>query len=131
MQIVILGCGRVGARLAAMLDPEHKVSVIDQSIEAFERLPATFRGRVVLGQGIDFDILKQARIETADVFCALTNQDNVNIMAAQVAKEVFHIGRAITRIYDPARQDTYVALGLEAYCPTRLGVDGIEDLLDL
>ena len=132
MRVVILGCGRVGARLAKMLDETgHSVSIIDGNLESFERLPETFGGQVVLGNGIDHDILSQAGIETADALCALSNFDNTNIMASQIAREIFHVPRVITRIYDPARQDTFRALGLETVCPTRVGVAQIEALLEL
>jgi trk system potassium uptake protein TrkA len=132
MRVVILGCGRVGARLAGMLDEGgHQVSVIDENLEAFERLPTRFAGLVVLGNGIDFDILTQAGIEKADALCALSNFDNTNIMASQIAREVFHVPRVITRVYDPERQDTFRELGLETVCPTRVGVAQIEALLDV
>jgi trk system potassium uptake protein TrkA len=131
MRIVILGCGRVGARIAARLDSEqHTVSIIDSAAEAFERLPADFRGLVVLGEGIDFDVLREARIERADAFCALSDNDNTNIMASEIAREVFHIERVITRMYDPVRSDTFKALGLETFCPTRIGVSKIERLIE-
>jgi trk system potassium uptake protein TrkA len=131
MRVVILGCGRVGARIAARLDSEkHTVSIIDVLPEAFERLPGDFRGRVVLGEGIDFDVLREAGIAHADAFCALSNNDNTNIMASQIAKEVFHIDRVITRVYDPGRTDTYKTLGLETFCPTRIGVARIESLIE-
>ena len=130
MRVVILGCGRVGARLAGMLDSAgHTVSVIDRTLEAFERLPQDFGGLVVLGQGVDYDVLKQAGIEKADAFCTLSNDDNINIMASQVAAKVFKVARVITRIYDPVRQDTFTTLGLESICPTRVGVNRIEQLL--
>jgi trk system potassium uptake protein TrkA len=92
-------------------------------------LPSSYSGNVVLGEGVDYDILRQAGIERADAFCALSNDDNTNIMASQVAREVFHVRRVITRIYDPSRQDTYRTLGLETICPTRMGVNHIEGLL--
>jgi trk system potassium uptake protein TrkA len=131
MRVVILGCGRVGARLAGMLDEGgHQVSMIDESLEAFERLPSQFAGLVVLGNGIDFDILMQAGIDKADALCELSNFDNTNIMASQIAREVFHVPRVITRVYDPERQDTFRELGLETVCPTRVGVAQIEALLD-
>jgi trk system potassium uptake protein TrkA len=130
MNVVILGCGRVGARLATILDQHgHRVSVIDRTLEAFDRLPNEFKGLVVLGEGVDYDILRQAGIEQADAFCTLSNNDNINIMASQVARAVFKVPRVITRIYDPTRQDTYSALGLESICPTRVGVERIEQLL--
>jgi trk system potassium uptake protein TrkA len=130
MRVVILGCGRVGARLAGMLDSAgHQVSMIDKYMEAFERLPPKFSGLAVLGNGIDEDILVQAGIDKADALCALTNSDNTNIMASQVAREVFHVPRVITRIYDPERQDTFRSAGLETVCPTRVGVAQIEALI--
>jgi trk system potassium uptake protein TrkA len=130
MRVVIVGCGRVGARLAGMLEAaNHQVNVIDKNMEAFERLPSGFAGTVVLGNGIDEDILVQAGIDKADALCALTNSDNTNIMTSQVAREVFHLSRVITRIYDPERQDTFRAAGLETVCPTRVGVSQIEALI--
>ena len=130
MRVIIMGCGRVGARLAGMLDAEgHPVSVIDLRLDAFERLPAKFGGNTVLGEGIDYDVLRQAGIEEADAFLALSHNDNSNIMASQIAKSVFHVGRVITRIYDPSRNESFRALGLETLCPTRLGVERIEALL--
>ncbi len=131
MRVVILGCGRVGARLAGMLDAEgHQVSVIDNLQEAFERLPSTYNGKVILGEGIDYDVLKQAGIKHADAFLALSNSDNTNIMASQIAKKEFGVARVITRIYDPFRQDSYRSLGMETICPTRVGVAQIEALLE-
>jgi trk system potassium uptake protein TrkA len=105
--------------------------MIDVNMESFERLPESFGGQVVLGNGIDFDILNQAGIEKADALCALSNYDNTNIMASQIAREVFHVPRVITRIYDPARQDTFRELGLETVCPTRAGVAQIEALIEI
>ena len=132
MRIVILGCGRVGARLAVMLDRDgHQVSIIDRTLEAFDRLPPEFGGMVVLGQGVDYDVLKQAGIQQADAFCTLSNDDNINIMASQVASKVFGVERVITRIYDPIRQDTYTKLGLETICPTRVAVQEIETVLGI
>jgi trk system potassium uptake protein TrkA len=84
-----------------------------------------------LGNGIDLDVLTQAGADKADALCALSNSDNTNIMASQIAREVFHVPRVITRIYDPERQDTFRELGLETVCPTRVGVAQIEALLDV
>ena len=124
MKIVILGCGRVGAALATNMDKAgHKVSIIDANADAFQRLDPTFRGETFVGNGTDEEILKRAGIETADAFAAVTNGDNRNIMASQIAKEIFHIKKAVCRIYDPLRQSTYNDLGLESFCPTIIGAD--------
>lgn len=122
MNIIVLGCGRVGAALATMLDAEgHSVTVIDQNSDAFRRLGAGYKGNMVLGTGIDEDVLRSAGIEKADAFAAVTNGDNTNIMASQIASTIFHVPRVVTRIYDPIREETYRTLGLDTVCPTSVG----------
>lgn len=119
MKVVIMGCGRVGARVAGLLDNSgHQVSVIDTDSRAFRRLPAAFGGETVIGTGIDEDVLRKAGIEDADAFIAVTNGDNRNIMASQVARLVFEVPEVVCRIYDPVREDTYRRLGLTTVCPT-------------
>jgi len=131
MNVVILGCGRVGAYLAGMLVAEgHQVTVIDTNTEAFRRLGADFGGSVVVGTGIDEDVLRRAGIEEAEAFVAVTNGDNTNVMAAQVAREIFGVRRVICRIYDPLREEIYRTLGLETICPTILGATKIKEVLD-
>lgn len=119
MRVVIVGCGRVGARLAGHLDVGgHHVAVVDQAMAAFGRLPAGFSGVTVIGTGIDEDVLRKAGIEQADAFVAVTNGDNRNIMAAQVARTVFTVEHVVCRIYDPIRAQTYRELGYVTICPT-------------
>lgn len=119
MKVIIMGCGRVGARVATLLDREgHDVTVIDRISTAFERLPREYKGNTVIGTGIDEDVLRAAGIEGADVFIATTNADNRNIMGAQVAKTIFNVPHAVVRIYDPVRSDAYRAIGLLTVCPT-------------
>ena len=114
MRVVIMGCGRVVSQLAARLDREgHRVSVIDVSTTSFGRLPETFRGETVVGTGIDADVLRQAGIEDADAFVAVTEGDNRNIMAAQVAREVFGVEECVGQIYDPASEAIYGEIGLD------------------
>jgi trk system potassium uptake protein TrkA len=130
MKIVILGCGRVGARLAQLMEAEgHSVSIIDADPDALDRLPETFSGRTTLGTGIDADVLKAAGIEEADAFAAVTNFDNTNIMAGQVAKEIFGVPNVLARIYDPGRESLYHELGLETVCPTTLVSTTARDIL--
>jgi trk system potassium uptake protein TrkA len=132
VKVIILGCGRVGARLASQMDKEgHSVAVIDNSSDSFQRLDPDFRGERVVGNGVDEDVLRRAGIETAEAFAAVTNGDNRNIMASQIAKEIFQVKKVICRIYDPIRQSTYTELGIEAICPTIMGADKITQLLEL
>ena len=122
MKIVILGCGRVGSTLAMMMDRAgYKVSVIDTSSDAFQRLPAEFSGETFVGNGVDEDVLIRAGIKDADAFAAVTNGDNRNIMASQIAKEIFQVKKVVCRIYDPIREETYHELGLETISPTIVG----------
>ena len=119
MKVVIMGCGRVGARLAALLDGEgHQVAVLDTDSYSFRRLPSTFSGTALVGNGLSEGALKKAGIEQADAFVAVTQGDNRNVMAAQMAKHIFSVPRVICRIYDPLRQDLYSTLGIEAISPT-------------
>ena len=104
--------------------------VIDGNTDSFRRLPPDFRGQTIVGQGIDDDTLKRAGIDKADVFAAVTNDDNTNIMASQMAKILHNVPKVITRIYDPIREETYQTLGLETVCPTALGAQMIEEMLD-
>ncbi len=130
MRIVILGCGRVGVRLAVMMEEDgHQVSVIDADPVALSHLPDNFTGQVVLGTGIDVDVLKSAGIAYADAFAAVTNFDNTNIMACQVAKEIFGVKKVLARIYDPGREGLYHQLGLETICPTTLLSTAAHDIL--
>jgi len=117
--VVILGCGRVGSRLATMMDGDgFHVTVIDTDSYAFRRLPESFRGRTILGTGIDEDVLRRAGIEGAQTFIAVTNDDNPNIMAAQIAQEVFRVPEVLARVYDVERARMYTQLGLKTICPT-------------
>jgi trk system potassium uptake protein len=130
MKIVIVGCGRVGAMVARMMsEGGHDVTVVDSNPSAFNRLGAQFRGEMVLGNGIDEDVLRRAGIEQADGFASLTNGDNRNIMAAQIAREIFKVPMVITRIYDPIREDVYRELGLHTICPTLAGARQIHSML--
>ena len=122
MKVLILGCGRVGSTLATMLDRSgHSVSVLDQSSDAFQRLSPDFGGETYVGNGVDEDILIRAGIKDADAFVAVTNGDNRNIMAGQIAKEIFHVKKVMCRIYDPIREQTYRELGMDTMCPTTIG----------
>jgi trk system potassium uptake protein len=131
MHVVILGCGRVGANLANLLDSEGRdVSIIDRNSDQFRRLDPDFHGTAIVGTGIDQEILRRAGIEQADIFVALTNGDNTNVMAAQIAQHVFRVPRVICRVYDPVREEAYRNLGLETYCPTTLGTAMVRQLMD-
>ena len=131
MKIVIMGCGRVGARLAGLLDADgHTVTVLDIDSYSFRRLPPSFNGTALIGNGIDEEALKRAGIEEADIFAALTQGDNRNVMAAQIAKHIFNVPRTVCRIYDPLRQELYSTLGLETISPTTVFAQILKEKLE-
>ena len=131
MRIIIMGCGRLGAYLARHLDSEgHDVTVVDRSSDSFARLGSEFHGTMVLGTGIDEDVMRRAGIEKADAFVAVSNGDNTNAMAAEIAKLVFKVPRVVARLYDPVREDTYHTLGLmETICPTVMASEKIHEIV--
>jgi trk system potassium uptake protein TrkA len=131
MKAVIMGCGRVGARLATMMDAEgHEVTVLDLESYSFRRLPSTFKGTAITGNGLDEDTLKKGGIEKADVFVALTEGDNRNVMAAQIAKHIFNVPKVVCRIYDPIREEMYRNLGLETISPTKIGAERLKEVIE-
>jgi trk system potassium uptake protein TrkA len=122
MYVVIMGCGRVGARLAKLLvNAGHEVTVLDVNSSAFDRLGSDFPGTTIVGNGTDVDVLQNAGLDRADAFVAATQGDNRNIMASQIAQHIFNIQKVVTRIYDPIRMDTFQTLGLDAISPTVIG----------
>jgi len=130
MKIIIMGCGRVGAQLASLLDADgHQITVLDIDAHSFRRLPPSFGGTALVGDGTDEEMLKKAGIAEADAFVAVTQGDNRNVMAAQIAKNIFNVRRVICRIYDPLRKDVYEALGLEAVSPTTVFAQLLRDKL--
>jgi trk system potassium uptake protein TrkA len=130
MNVVIMGCGRVGARVAAMLDAAgHTVTVMDTNPTSFRRLPDTFRGRREVGNGMDATALEKAGILQADAFMAVTQGDNRNYFASQMAREVYSVKRVLCRIYDPVREQIFHELGLETFSPTSIGAQIMFDML--
>ena len=130
MKIVIVGCGRVGASVADAYDRAgHDVVVLDSSTASFDRLSSTFGGTALRGDGTDEDVLKRAGAVGADIFLALTEGDNRNVMAAQLAVEELGINRVIAKINDPLRANAYAELGIATLCRTGLMVDAIDRYL--
>jgi trk system potassium uptake protein TrkA len=136
LKLLIVGCGRVGSQIAADMDKSgHEVVIIDRDPNQFSRaasrgvLGSDFKGDQVVGNGTDSDVLRRAGIEDADGFVAVTEGDNRNIMAAQVAKHIFKVPRVVARIYDPERAEAYEKLGLHTICPTIEGAKHIEKTL--
>lgn len=130
MNIMIVGCGRVGSQLALLLSHEgHNVTVIDKNQESFKRLGGTFNGVAAVGNGFDEKLLKELKIDRQDAFVSVTSGDNTNLMASQIAKKIFNVPRVIARVYDPKRADIYKKLGLDIISGTVLVAAMIRDKL--
>ena len=130
MYVIIAGCRKVGSNLALELSQEnHDVVVIDSDPKHFEALGSGFNGVTIAGMPIDEDVLRSAGVEQADALAAVTDDDNMNIMVSQVARELFHVPVVITRVYDPQRETIMGKMGLTTICPTTLAVARIKSLL--
>jgi len=128
MNVIVVGCGRVGSQLATLLSIEgHNVTVIDKEEDAFRRLGTTFNGVTVRGLGFDEDVLEESGIREADAFAAVTDLDNTNLMAAEVARKIFGVHHAVARLYNPVRERTYQQLGLDYVCGTTLVAENLLD----
>ena len=130
MNILIVGCGKVGSRLASTLSRDgHDVSIVDSKDSSFELLDDDFRGFTTSGVPIDQDVLKRAGIENCDALAAVSQDDNVNIMVSQLGREIFHIPNVLARIYDTKREDVFSHFGLHTVCPTNLTVEAVRSAL--
>ncbi|MEP6461947.1 MAG: TrkA family potassium uptake protein [Frankiaceae bacterium] len=124
MHIVIMGCGRVGSRLAkGLLGDGHSVAVVDRDATAFRRLGEKYTGQKVFGVGFDRDTLLEAGIERADAFAAVSSGDNSNIISARVARETFGVANVAARIYDPRRAAVYQRFGIPTVATVRWTTD--------
>ncbi len=131
MNILIIGCGKVGSGLANSLYKKgHDVSVIDLNQNNFTRLDNSFTGYAIKGVPIDADILREGGIEECDFVAAVTDDDNTNIMVSQLAKTFFNVPKVLTRIYDPKRKNIFTEFGLHTISPTALTVDVIERIIN-
>ncbi len=129
MNIIIVGCGRVGVELALALHQKHRVSVIDRNLTSFDRLGLHFSGRTIQGHAMDRRALERAGIEEVNALAAVTSSDNVNAIVARVAQEIYHVNRVVARIYNPRRAPIYEKLNLQTVSSSSWGAHRIEQLL--
>ena len=127
---IIAGCGRLGANLANTLsDSGGNIIIIDKNPEAFRKLSQSYGGIVMTGDATEMNVLHNAEIEKASTVISVTNKDNTNIMVAQLAKEMYNIGRVIARLYDPECECVYREFGIDTICPATLSTKEIDKLL--
>lgn len=129
---IIVGCGRLGANLANTLsDRGEDVIIIDSNSDSFRKLSQSFSGIFINGDATDLGVLSEAQIENATAVITVTNNDNTNIMVAQIAKKLYNIQHVIARLYDPERECVYREFGIDTICPAVLSAKEIEKLLHM
>ena len=130
MHVLVVGCGRIGARLAEDLaNTGNEVVIIDPDPQSVYRLSWSFKGRFLVGNGSDEDVLKEAGIERADVLTAVTDKDNTNIMVCQIAQRLFKVPKVIARVNDPDSAQIFQQLGLETACLTSLCANFLKEAI--
>ena len=126
MNVLVIGCGRLGRRLAELLDHHgHDVAIVDSDTDAFRMLEDDFNGMTVTGFPMDTHVLKNAGIESCDAVAVCTPDDNLNITISQIAKEFFGVQNVVARISDPAREKVFKRFGLKTVCHTKLAGDAM------
>ena|SRR3990172_2367530 len=130
MRIVILGCGRLGSRLANQLTKQgHQLVIIDENEAKFKNIEDAKLIQRVTGNVFNEETLAKAFSEKADFFISVTGRDNVNIMIAQIVQKKFQVPRVLVRIFDPHLSEVYKGYGLETICPTNFALDAMLKLV--
>ena len=124
MRAVVIGCGTLGAHVANLLvEAGYAVGAVDVEATAFRRLPLLYGGETVEGDGTELAVLRNAKVEDANLVVATTREDNANLMIAQVAKAEFRVPRVFARVHDPEREPLCRRLGVDPICPSSVAVD--------
>lgn len=129
MNVIVVGCGRVGVELAHTLHKEHSVTVIDKNARAFDQLGLDFLGHTTQGDALDRKALQRAGVESAQALAAVTSFDNVNAIVARIARDVFHVQRVVARVYKPSRAPIYEKLELETVSSSSWAAERIKQMM--
>ena len=130
MRVIIVGCGKLGSGLAKALTRKgNQVTIIDKDPNAFELLDKDFQGTKIVGVGFDRDILEQANIRRADAIISCSKSDEANALIGKLARDIYHVPRVISRLYDPRREEIYRSLGIQTLSTTTWGVERAMEML--
>ena len=126
MNVLVIGCGKLGSRLAnSLFHHGHTVSIVDIKPESFQQLDDDFDGLTVIGMPMDMNVLRNAGVENCDAVAVVTSDDNLNITVSQIVREFFYVDNVVARITDPAREDVFHHFGLKTICQTNLASSAI------
>lgn len=128
--VIIVGCGKLGAKIAEDLSGERKsIVLIDKDENAFKLLSDNFSGFMIEADGVEEDTLISANIERAGMVFATTDNDNTNIMIAQIAKYIYNVPTVIARVYEPSRQEVYKKFGIDTISPIQLSTEEFKKII--
>ncbi|MEG1256596.1 TrkA family potassium uptake protein [Clostridium sp.] len=128
MYIIIIGCGKMGSRLAQDLaETSHDICVIDRNKEKTDNLGSGFNGKILNGVEIDIDLLEEAGINEADTLLALTQNDNINIVACEIAQNIYNVPTVIGRVFNDDRAHIYDSLGIKTINPVKLAIGNLKE----
>ncbi|EGT3622855.1 MULTISPECIES: Trk system potassium transporter TrkA [Morganella] len=120
MKIIILGAGQVGGTLAEnLVDENNDITVVDTNPDRLRQLQDKFDLRVINGAGSHPRVLREAGAEDADMLVAVTNSDETNMIACQVAYTLFNTPNKIARI----RSSEYVREADKLFLPEAIPID--------
>lgn len=126
MNILIIGCGHLGSRLANILNLQgHDIAVIENDPDRLDFLSNSFNGLIVQGNLFDIDVMRSAGIEGCEYVLCLSRNDNTNLMASQIARNIFHVPHIIARVLDPVKAHIYETLGVDTICSTTLSFEAV------
>lgn len=129
--ILIIGCGRLGSSIANTLSNNNKnVTIIDNNKESFRKLSPSFGGLALEGDASDIDVLQEGNIKRTDVVIVVTENDNLNIMIAQMVHALFEVNKIVVRVYDQEKQCIYKNNSIYTISPALLSSDAINNILE-
>ena len=114
MKIIVLGAGKVGSNIAKNLSVQsYDVCVIDKAVSKLKKLQSEYDLAIVSGHASHPDVLKKAGIDSDTILISVTNDDEVNIVACQIAKQIFDVKKTICRLSDSSYIENISAFGKE------------------
>lgn len=130
MNLIIIGCGRIGSELALDASQQgHQITIVDRVRSAFDRLGEDFHGRMLDGDAMDRQVIERAGIEQAEGLAAVTSDDATNFVVARYASLIYHLPNVVARVYDPTRLRSFEALGIQGVASSSWGARRVEQLL--